>query len=236
MIVENETHLRFKDADFYNPNLDVIILGLGGIGSYVSNAICRQGYEMYLYDFDSVEVINVGSQLFNISNVGQNKAEVAANLSGLFGNPKAIAMGKFDEDSPISNIVFSCFDNMKYRKLAFEKWLAYQKSKTKEYREANPNEVNCFMDGRMSAEQWQIYLVKSTADAKRYQETLFDDSEVPDAPCSYKATAQTGYGIAAFMVTIFLNHVANKKLGIPIRETVFSMKWYASSLTLERNV
>ncbi len=88
----------------------------------------------------------------------------------------------------------------------------------------------------MSAEQWQVYFVKSTLDAKRYAETLFDDSEVPDAPCSYKATAQTGFGIGAYMSTVFLNHVANKKLGLPVRETAFETKWFASSLTFEKNV
>lgn len=235
-MVTNETHQRFKDADFYNPNLDVIILGLGGIGSYVSNCLCRQGYEMYLYDFDTIETINIGSQLFNTSNVGKNKAEVAKELANQFGNHNVMSMGKFEEDSPIGNIMFSCFDNMKYRKIAFERWLEYQTSKTKEYREANPNEVNCFIDGRMSAEQWQVYFVKSTADAKRYVLTLFDDSEVPDAPCSYKATAQTGFGIGAYMSTVFLNHVANKKLGLPVRETAFETKWFASSLTFEKNV
>lgn len=235
-MVTNETHQRFKDADFYNPNLDIIILGLGGIGSYVSNCLCRQGYEMYLYDFDTVETINIGSQLFNTSNVGKNKAEVAKELANQFGNHNVMSMGKFEEDSPVGNIMFSCFDNMKYRKVAFERWLAYQTSKTKEYRDANPNEVNCFIDGRMSAEQWQVYFVKSTADAKRYALTLFDDSEVPDAPCSYKATAQTGFGIGAYMSTVFLNHVANKKLGLPVRETAFETKWFASSLTFEKNV
>ncbi len=235
-MVTNETHQRFKDADFYNPNLDVIILGLGGIGSYVSNCLCRQGYEMYLYDFDTIETINLGSQLFTTNDVGKNKAEVAKELANKFGNHNVVSMGKFEEDSPVGNIMFSCFDNMKYRKIAFEKWLAYQTSKTKEYREANPDEVNCFIDGRLSAEQWQVYFVKSTADAKRYALTLFDDSEVPDAPCSYKATAQTGFGIGAYMSTVFLNHVANKKLGLPVRETAFETKWFASSLTFEKNV
>lgn len=235
-MVTNETHQRFKDADFYNPNLDIIILGLGGIGSYVSNCLCRQGYEMYLYDFDTIETINLGSQLFTTNDVGKNKAEVAKELANKFGNHNVVSMGKFEEDSPVGNIMFSCFDNMKYRKIAFERWLAYQTSKTKEYREANPAEVNCFIDGRMSAEQWQVYFVKSTADAKRYALTLFDDSEVPDAPCSYKATAQTGFGIGAYMSTVFLNHVANKKLGLPVRETAFETKWFASSLTFEKNV
>jgi hypothetical protein len=190
---------------------------------------------MYLYDHDEVSAVNIGSQLFSTRDLGKNKAQVAKELANVYGNNKVVAMGKFEEDSPIGNIVFSCFDNMKYRKIAFEKWLNYQKSKTKEYREQNPNEVNCFVDGRMSAEQWQVYFVKSLSDAKRYSETLFDDSEVPDAPCSYKATAQTGYGVAMYMASVFLNHVANKKIGLPIRETVFKTEWYASTLNMVQN-
>jgi coenzyme F420-reducing hydrogenase alpha subunit len=231
-----ETHLRFKDADFYNPNLTVTILGLGGIGSFLAHVLCRQGYEMFLYDFDTVELHNIGSQLYNTSHVGRNKAEVAAEICEQFGNKKTFAMGRFTEESPTDNIVFSCFDNMKYRKVAFEKWLNYQLSKTPEYRQANPLEVNVFIDMRMSAESWQVYMVKSKTDAERYKQTLFDDSEVEDAPCSYKATCQTGMGIAAYAASLFLNHVANKNKGIEIRQTYFSTIYNASLLSYEQNV
>lgn len=59
-IKSNPTQDGFKDAPFFNPNLSVVIGGLGGIGSNVSYNLCRQNYEMFLYDFDSIEIHNLG--------------------------------------------------------------------------------------------------------------------------------------------------------------------------------
>lgn len=232
----NETHTRFKDADFYNPNLSVTILGLGGIGSFLAHVLCRQGYEMYLYDDDIVEIHNIGSQLYNINQLKKNKAEVAVQYCREFGNDKALPMGRFEEESPVDNIMFACFDNMKYRKIAFEKWLAYQLSKTPEYKAAHFNEINVYFDLRMSAESWQVYMITTKQNAEDYKLTLFDDDEVADLPCSYKATCQTGMGIASYVASLFLNHVANKKLGVEIRQIYFKTFYDASLLRYEQHV
>lgn len=219
------TQERFKDAPFFNPNLSIIIAGLGGIGSNLSYILCRQGYDTYLYDFDIIEAVNIGSQMYSLKDIGKNKAQRAKELAADFGNDRYTALGKFEEDSPIDNIVFSCFDNMKYRKILFEKWYENQLSKTPEYRKENPNEINIYVDGRFTAENLQIYFVKSKADAELYKTTLFDDSEVDEAPCSYKATCQTGTLIGSLMSIGFLNHVANKMKGNSIREIPFAIEY-----------
>ncbi len=221
----NLTQERFKDAPFFNPNLSIIIAGLGGIGSYVSYILCRQGYDTYLYDFDLIEIHNVGSQHYSIKDIGKNKAIKAKEIAAEHGNDKYTALGRFEEDSPVDNIVFACFDNMTGRKLLFEKWYANQLSKTPEYRKENPNEVNIFIDGRMTAEFLQIYIVKTKNEAELYRTTLFEDSEVEEAPCSYKATCQTGTLIGSLMSIAFLNHVANKKKGVSIREVPFAIEY-----------
>jgi tRNA A37 threonylcarbamoyladenosine dehydratase len=59
-IKAKQTQERFKDAPFFNPNLSVIIAGLGGIGSHLSYILSRQGYDTYLYDFDTIDTVNVG--------------------------------------------------------------------------------------------------------------------------------------------------------------------------------
>lgn len=232
----NETHARFKDAHFYDPSLSITILGLGGIGSFLAHVLCRQGYEMYLYDDDIVEIHNVGSQLYNKTHLNRNKAEVAVQYCKEFSNDKAVPMGRFTEESPVDNIMFACFDNMKYRKIAFDKWLAYQVGKTPEYRKANSQEINVYFDLRMSAESWQVYMITNKQNAEDYKLTLFDDSEVPDLPCSYKATCQTGMGIASYTASLFLNHVANKKLGIEIRQIFYKTLYDASLLRYEQHV
>lgn len=236
VLFKNETHERFKDADFYNPDLTITILGAGGIGSWLSTCLCRQGYEMYIYDMDTIEALNIGSQDYNLSHIGRNKAEVAVSEAKLKGNDRALAMGKFTEESPVDNIMFACFDNMKYRKIAFDNWLEYQMSKSEEYREANPLEVNVYIDMRMSAESWQVYMITNLLDAEKYKLTLFDDADLPDLPCSYKATCQTGMGVASYASSLFLNHVANKNTGVDIRQTYFKTLYDASLLRYEQHV
>lgn len=226
VINNNAYQDRFKDAPFFDPSYNIIIGGLGGIGSSVNYNICRQNYEMYLYDMDIIEPHNLGSQFYGIKDIGKNKAVVASEVAKLYGHDRSIhCLGEFTEDSLIDNIVFSCFDNMVARKIMFKKWKEYQLSKTKEYRLENPNEVNIFLDGRMIAEGFQIYSVKTTKEIEAYEASLFEDSEVDPLPCSYKATAHTGSMIGAMLVSIFLNHVVNKKINFNLRDTPFYLQY-----------
>lgn len=182
----------------------------------------RQGYTTYLYDFDTIEIHNVGSQMYSTADLTKNKAEKAAEIAATYGNTEYHVLGKFTEDSPVSNIVFSCFDNMDARKLLFEKWSEHQLSKTPEYRKENPTEINIFLDGRMVAESLQVYSVKTKKEIEVYKKTLFNSDEIEPAPCSYKATCQTGTMIGSIMSMVFLNHVANKLTGVPARDTPFA--------------
>ena len=58
----------------------VAVFGLGGVGSYVVEALCRAGVgELTLIDGDTVSVTNINRQLYALhSTVGQSKAEAAA--------------------------------------------------------------------------------------------------------------------------------------------------------------
>lgn len=173
------------------------------------------------------------SQMYGIKDIGKNKAQKAKEIALEYGNSTYTALGRFDEDSPIDNIVFSCFDNMNARKILFDKWYSYQLSKTPEYREANPNEINIFIDSRMNIESMQVFFIKNKADAELYKTTLFEDIEVPDAPCSFKATCQTGTMIASIISIGFLNFVANKMKGIDIREIPFATTFNSPMMLFE---
>ena len=58
----------------------VAVFGLGGVGSYVVEALCRAGVgELTLIDGDTVSVTNINRQLYALhATVGQPKAEAAA--------------------------------------------------------------------------------------------------------------------------------------------------------------
>lgn len=60
-------------------NKNVIIFGLGGVGSYVAEALARCGIgRMTVVDKDTVDITNINRQLYALhSTLGRNKADVA---------------------------------------------------------------------------------------------------------------------------------------------------------------
>lgn len=57
----------------------VTIFGLGGVGSYVVEALCRMGVgHLVLVDHDTIDMTNINRQLYALhSTIGQDKVEIA---------------------------------------------------------------------------------------------------------------------------------------------------------------
>lgn len=68
-----------KDALQKLQNSNIIIFGLGGVGSYTAEALARSGIgKMTVVDKDTVDITNINRQLYALhSTVGKPKAEVA---------------------------------------------------------------------------------------------------------------------------------------------------------------
>jgi molybdopterin/thiamine biosynthesis adenylyltransferase len=148
-----------------------------------------------LYDFDSVEEVNMAGQLFRTQDIGKLKVNAIKDIVHAFsGYEKVTTMPeRYDAESLKSPVMFSCFDNMEARKVMFENWLS----------EAEKYPDSIFIDGRLNAEQFQVYYV-TLANAVQYRDKhLFADSEVEDANCSYKQTTHFAAAIAAKMVQGF---------------------------------
>ena len=117
--------------------------------------------------------------------------------------------------------VFSAFDNMKARKDMFEAWKAY----LEEWKSDGGSDTPVFIDGRLTMEQLQIFCV--TPDKiSEYEAHLFDDSEVPDAPCTLKQTSHSAAMIASHMVAFFTNHIANNNIGETDRALPFMWEYF----------
>ena len=99
--------------------------------------------------------------------------------------------------------MFSAFDNMKARKLMFEKWCLQE-------------DRELFLDGRMLAETGMIFAVLPGQEDK-YREELFDDAEVEDAPCSLKATSHCGALLGVLLTNALNSYVGNKSMDADIR-------------------
>ena len=212
-------NLRFQGLDWYSQdNAPVVVVGgAGGIGSWLSFFLARANFNVILSDFDTVEEHNIGGQLFKRNQIGKYKAEaVGRNVSEFSTNTINAQVVKITEETATHEFMFSAFDNMDARRAMFKVWK----------RSWNSMNRPIFIDGRLNAEQFQIFCV-TPENADVYERThLFNDSEVEDAPCSAQQTTHTAAMIAGHMVGFFTNHITNINLRDEVREIPFMYEYF----------
>ena len=66
--------------------MKVAIFGLGGVGGYVAEALCRSGIgSFYLVDFDEITLSNLNPKNYNITSITKGKLIVVkANIDLFF--------------------------------------------------------------------------------------------------------------------------------------------------------
>ncbi len=212
--------IRFSSAPWFNKanGSNVIIGGVGNIGSWVSLFLSRQGCNLFVYDFDTVDEVNLASQLYSKEDIGKTKAQA---LKGTLKRYVDISDAQFNElgkltpeNCILDKYCFSCFDNMLARKTLFEAWLTFNKD----------NKDAIFIDGRLLAELGQVFIV--TLDrAEDYKKTLFDDNEVMPEDCSYKGTTHCSAIIAGLMVGAYNNYLTNLAIGKEMRDLPFNIDY-----------
>lgn len=201
--------VRFSDAEWFaiGPQ-DIVVGGVGGIGSWAALLLARIGHSLYLYDTDIIDETNMGGQFYAVNQIGVAKAEATKqNIFNFTGNSNVELMGRYEEGSEVSPIMFSCFDNMAARKAMFEGWAAQE-------------DRELFVDGRMLAEVGCVFLVHKGQE-ELYRTCLYEDSEIEEVPCSYKSTSHCGTFIASLMITGLNNYLTNKFHDMEIRTTQF---------------
>lgn len=214
---ENIEISRFKSAPWLpEDETTVVVGGAGGIGSWLTLLLARATFKPIVYDFDKYERHNMGGQFCTEKDIGKFKTEALASNVKLFtGNYVSTFNRAYDRSSIKSMFMFSSFDNMQARKDMFESWV----DAVAEYPDIE-SIPHIFIDGRLSAEQLQIFCV--TPDRiDDYREHLFDDDEVEDLPCTMKQTSHCAAMIASKMVGFFTNHMTNVKEGSDSRNVPF---------------
>lgn len=223
----NPQHDRFKDAPWYladQVDINVMIGGAGGIGSWTSLLLSRAGFKPVVYDFDDLELHNLGGQLYPKKFVGEAKVDALSKVIKDYSDDEIIAFNdKINEDSPTHHFVIAAFDNMLARKQMFESWYKYMAE--------NPDlrDKGIFIDGRLNAEQMWIYCIKgdnAEICEKYISECLFDDSEIEEAPCTLKQTSHAAAMIASHIVGFFTNHITNVVEKDNSRTVPFSWEYF----------
>lgn len=94
-------------------NSKIMLFGLGGVGSFVAEALIRSGVgEIDIYDNDTVDITNINRQLIALeSTIGKLKTEVTARrLKEINPNVKVFEHPVFVTPEVINNTDFSKFD------------------------------------------------------------------------------------------------------------------------------
>ncbi len=213
---------RFKDAPWFAESYKekILLAGVGGIGSnalyYLAKTIPAS---YYIFDNDTVESHNIGTQFFSIKDKGDLKVKALKNNINLFcGNSIFVQPFPFKIKDDYMPISIAAFDNMEARKQLFDTW------KRQESREI-------FIDGRLSANVYQIFVVIKGRE-EWYEATLFDDTVVESAPCTFKQTAYVAGLIGARITHVVVNYLSNKYMN----DDVFNLPYFIEESTELFNV
>lgn len=232
----DESTSRFSGASWFDniKKKTIIVAGCGGIGSWVVLLLARmKPASMFIYDDDTVEIGNMSGQLYRNSDIGKFKVDALATMVSEYAlyNSVFAVNEKFTEDTEASDIMICGFDNMRARKVFFNKWSSHVASKSLDKRK------NClFIDARLAAEEFQILCIKGDDEYNilRYSsEFLFSDEEADATQCSYKQTSFCANMVASYMVNLFVNFCNNQLESTIERELPFFTSYNAELIFLK---
>lgn len=177
--MDHTRHIGIFSASMWSASL----IGAGGIGAMTAIALAKMGLgEIAIYDGDTVDDVNIATQFHKLSDVGKPKAEALEDALHEYSGGVHISsyheIVSGETIMPRADITISAVDSIQARK---DIWQAVELQGPEWY-----------LDTRMSAEFFQMYVVRQV-NADWYDNLIKDqnDSEIPDEPCTSKATIYT---------------------------------------------
>ena len=172
-------NLRSQDiADLSGVEFHVV--GCGAIGSSVAMQLVRLGADkFYLYDFDKVEIQNVGVSQYIEEDIG--KLKVVALIKHMKSiNPHIYVEGIANKFSQYmgskEGILILGLDSMQARKDVVKMLVEC------------PYKPKTVIDGRMGADHYQQYIYNNITMSK-YDKNWYSDDDSDPEPCTRKATS-----------------------------------------------
>ena len=167
------------------------VIGVGAIGRQIALQLAAMGISwLQLIDFDVVESSNLASQGYLEDDLGRKKVHATADLCQQINHGLEVheVDGRFRRSTEIGNIVFCCVDSIETRRLIWQ---------------AVMNRVDCFIDGRMTAEVLRVLVAHDNTSREHYPTTLFSASEAHPGTCTAKTTIYCANVAAGLMLAQF---------------------------------
>jgi hypothetical protein len=232
-VLTSETTSRFSSAIWFEniQTKNIILAGLGGIGSYVAFLLSRlRPASITVYDDDIVAAGNLSGQLYSRGDVGETKSDSIRRFVNSYSDYYSLHTycERYTELSGVGDIMICGFDNMEARRIFYSKWKHYVLGLPKE------RWGDClFIDGRLAAESFQVLCIKGDdpVSMDRYEnQYLFSDEEADETICSYKQTTFMATMIGSIMVNLFVNFCANQCNPLIPRDLPFFTEYTAETM------
>ena len=203
-------------------NTDVTVIGLGGIGSPLVYSLIKMGIpgqSITGYDHDHVDEVNLNSQFYRHTDVGQSKATALAKAMLQMENQSFNAVNDMYVDQPINNICVMAVDSIDARRDIFRKV-------------RKMSDVNLIIDARMGAEFTEIYSMPTSNRGLlgRYTKTLHHRDEVVREPCTRKAIVYTTISTSGFIANLIKKFLLGEELPECLQIDHINMEIYKTSL------
>ena len=175
-------HLRHSGI-FPPLELPVRLIGAGGIGAMTAMMLAKMSDGVvYVYDDDRVDEVNIATQFHETADIGRYKADAIAFRA--MRQSDSVTFVAVPERYPSSRVtpawlVISAVDSIQSRKAI---WKDLSLVPTWHW----------YLDARMGAEKFELYCI-SRDDLDWYAGVLAGqaDGDIPDEPCTAKATFYT---------------------------------------------
>lgn len=201
---------RTRQSGIFNASrLTVTFIGVGGIGALAAVTLAKMGVGyITLFDNDKVDTVNLGSQFYRVSDVEKYKVDaVIDQVHDLTDDVEVAgyAMRVSAEDVSLlyphvaSDITISAVDSIVARQ---DIW------------DLVKNKAGWYIDARMASESFQAYIINMNEDTEWYDNLIKGqkDEDIPDEPCTSKATFYTAALAAAHVGNIVRKIITGKPL------------------------
>lgn len=171
--------------------VDATVIGVGAIGRQVAMQLASIGVPgIQLVDFDHVELTNVTTQGYWVSDLGEPKVAATASAARQI-DPSIVVEPVQDRFRPrhrVGQAVFCCVDSISARAAI---WRSAQRR------------CRFWVDGRMLGEVIRVLCTADGIGNDGYAASLFDQSEAQPGSCTARSTIYAANVAAALMVHQF---------------------------------
>jgi molybdopterin/thiamine biosynthesis adenylyltransferase len=163
----------------------ITIIGAGGIGSPVAETLAGIGFNLRIFDHDTVGAENIGSQRYGFNEIGRKKVGVLKTRLETAYRVKIEAIEeKYLGQIPLSGIIVCGVDSLKTRAMIWEH-VKYNAG------------IPLYLDGRVGGERFKLFCLNpcDPTAIEKYETHLDLRASRPVTRCTSKFAPQAGIAL-----------------------------------------